>query len=203
MLCALAARTSDPVRLRVVAGLSSPERHPPSRLGFGLSASRSRRPNATGVLVFALSLIAAVAHSLRLRGQGSVCHERAHAAGAASKAWAPPIRGTEHFISQRVTAVALVPLAIWFVISALVADRRRPQRCRRVSGRARERHPDGALHHRRPHAHGARSADGDRGLLHSEGGKIALLVLNKFFAWVVGAASIFALLKIALSHSLS
>jgi succinate dehydrogenase / fumarate reductase membrane anchor subunit len=36
-----------------------------------------------------------------------------------------------------------------------------------------------------------------------EGGKVVLLVLNKFFAWVVGAASIFALLKIALSHSLS
>ena len=37
----------------------------------------------------------------------------------------------------------------------------------------------------------------------NEGGKIVLLVLNKFFAWVVGAVSIWALLRIALSHSLS
>jgi len=37
----------------------------------------------------------------------------------------------------------------------------------------------------------------------SEGGKVVWLVLNKFFAWIVGAAAIFALLKIALSRSLS
>jgi len=34
--------------------------------------------------------------------------------------------------------------------------------------------------------------------VHNEGGKVALLLLNKFFAWVVGAGAIYALLKIAL-----
>ena len=28
-------------------------------------------------------------------------------------------RGTEHFISQRVTAIALVPLSLWLIISLL------------------------------------------------------------------------------------
>jgi succinate dehydrogenase / fumarate reductase membrane anchor subunit len=32
----------------------------------------------------------------------------------------------------------------------------------------------------------------------NEAAKVALLLLNKFFAWLVGAATIFALLKIAL-----
>jgi succinate dehydrogenase / fumarate reductase membrane anchor subunit len=36
-----------------------------------------------------------------------------------------------------------------------------------------------------------------------EGSKVTFLILNRFFAWVVGAASIYALLKIALSRSLS
>jgi succinate dehydrogenase / fumarate reductase membrane anchor subunit len=35
----------------------------------------------------------------------------------------------------------------------------------------------------------------------SEGGKIVFLVLNKFFAWVVGAAAIYALLKITFTQS--
>ena len=39
--------------------------------------------------------------------------------------------------------------------------------------------------------------------IESEAGKVTLLVLNKFFAWIVGAASILALLKIALAQSLS
>ena len=33
--------------------------------------------------------------------------------------------------------------------------------------------------------------------VHGEGGKLVLLVLNKFFAWLVGAACVFALIKIA------
>ena len=34
--------------------------------------------------------------------------------------------------------------------------------------------------------------------VHGEGPKIALLVSNQFFAWLVGAACLFALVKIAL-----
>jgi succinate dehydrogenase / fumarate reductase membrane anchor subunit len=34
--------------------------------------------------------------------------------------------------------------------------------------------------------------------LHSEGQKIALLMLNQFFAWIIGAVCLFALARIAL-----
>jgi len=34
--------------------------------------------------------------------------------------------------------------------------------------------------------------------VHTEGGKIAVLLLNQLFAWILGAVSLFALLKIAL-----
>jgi succinate dehydrogenase / fumarate reductase membrane anchor subunit len=34
--------------------------------------------------------------------------------------------------------------------------------------------------------------------VHHEGPKIVLVVLNQFFAWLVGAACVFALVKIAL-----
>jgi succinate dehydrogenase / fumarate reductase, membrane anchor subunit len=112
-------------------------------------------------------------------------------------------RGTEHFISQRVTAVALVPLSIWFVVSVLSL----------VGGDR----SDAVAFLASPVNAVLMALFIIAGLMHmvlglqvviedyvtSEGGKIALLLLNKFFAWVVGAASIFALLKIALSRSLS
>ena len=112
-------------------------------------------------------------------------------------------RGTEHFIQQRVTAVALVPLAIWFLFSAfsLIGG----DRAAAVQFLA---EPANAV---------LMALFIIAGLMHmmlgiqmviedyvsGEGGKVALLLLNKFFAWVVGAASIYALLKIALSHSVS
>lgn len=112
-------------------------------------------------------------------------------------------RGTEHFINQRVTAVALVPLAIWFVFSAfmLMGD----DRAHAVAFLAQPVNAVlmalfiiVALWHM---ALGLQMVIED--YVQSEGGKVALLVLNKFFAWIVGAASIFALLKIALSRSLA
>ena len=112
-------------------------------------------------------------------------------------------RGTEHFISQRVTAVALVPLSIWFLVSALS-----------LIGAERS---DAVAFLAEPVNAVLMALFIIAGLMHmalglqmviedyvtGEGGKVALLILNKFFASVVGAASIFALLKIALSRSLS
>lgn len=112
-------------------------------------------------------------------------------------------RGTEHFISQRVTAIALVPLAIWFLVSALsligaerndaVAFLAQP-----VNAVLMALFIVAALMHM---ALGLQMVIED--YVTSEGGKVVWLVLNKFFAWIVGAAAIFALLKIALSRSLS
>jgi succinate dehydrogenase / fumarate reductase membrane anchor subunit len=112
-------------------------------------------------------------------------------------------RGTEHFISQRVTAVALVPLAIWFLLSALSligADRNDAVAflAEPVNAVLMALFIIAALMHM---ALGLQMVIED--YITGEGGKVALLILNKFAAWVIGAASIFALLKIALSHTLS
>jgi succinate dehydrogenase / fumarate reductase membrane anchor subunit len=112
-------------------------------------------------------------------------------------------RGTEHFISQRVTAVALVPLAIWFLVSALSligADRNDAITflSEPVNAVLMALFIVAAVMHM---ALGLQMVIED--YITGEGGKVVLLVLNKFFAWVVGAVSIWALLRIALSHSLS
>ena len=112
-------------------------------------------------------------------------------------------RGTEHFISQRVTAVALVPLSIWFVISAMSLIG--AERSDAVAFLAEPVNAvlmalfivAGMMHM----ALGLQMVVED--YVENEAGKVTLLILNKFAAWVVGAAAIFALLKIALSRSLS
>jgi len=106
--------------------------------------------------------------------------------------------GVEHFWRQRATAVALVPLAIWFVISALHL----------VGGD----HADVANFLNRPVnailmilfvlAGATHMSLGVQVVIEdyveSEGGKVVLLLANKAFAWIVGAASLFAVLKMAL-----
>jgi len=112
-------------------------------------------------------------------------------------------RGTEHFISQRVTAVALVPLSIWFVISAMSLIG--AERSDAVAFLAEPVNAvlmalfivAGMMHM----ALGLQMVVED--YVENEAGKVTLLILNKFAAWVVGAAAIFALLKIALSRSLA
>jgi succinate dehydrogenase / fumarate reductase membrane anchor subunit len=94
-------------------------------------------------------------------------------------------RGTEHFISQRVTAIALVPLAIWFVFSAFA-----------LNAILMALFVIAALMHM---VLGLQVVIED--YVTSEAGKIVLLVLNKFFAWAVGAAVIYALLKITFMPS--
>ncbi len=107
-------------------------------------------------------------------------------------------QGTAHFWQQRVSAVALVPLSIWFAVSALGlvnADY--------VTTLDFLRAPVNAvlmilfvillLYHMQL---GIQVVIED--YVHSEGRRITLLLLNRFFAWGVGAASLFSILRIAI-----
>ena len=106
--------------------------------------------------------------------------------------------GTLHFWHQRTTAVALVPLSIWFVASAIAyvgADQ--------GAVAAYFAEPINAVpmflfivastYHM---SLGIQVIIED--YFHNEGQKIALLLLNKFAAWAIGAASAFALVRMAL-----
>jgi succinate dehydrogenase / fumarate reductase membrane anchor subunit len=106
--------------------------------------------------------------------------------------------GTRHFWHQRITALALVPLSIWFVASALAyvsADQ--------GAVAAYFADPVNAVpmflfivastYHM---SLGLQIIIED--YIHQESRKIALLILNNFAAWAIGAASAFALIKMAL-----
>ncbi|HXJ02354.1 MAG TPA: succinate dehydrogenase, hydrophobic membrane anchor protein [Micropepsaceae bacterium] len=106
--------------------------------------------------------------------------------------------GTLHFWHQRMTAVALVPLSIWFAASALAyvgADQ--------GAVAAYFAEPVNAVpmflfilastYHM---SLGMQMIIED--YIHQEGQKIAALILNRFAAWTIGAASSFALIKMAL-----
>jgi succinate dehydrogenase / fumarate reductase, membrane anchor subunit len=106
--------------------------------------------------------------------------------------------GSEHFYMQRLTALALVPLALVFV-AVLVSTIGKPA----AQAAATLSNPfvailmllfvvAGAWHMRL----GMQVIIED--YLHHEGLKIAAVVANTFFAIVVGVAAVFALLRIAL-----
>ncbi len=111
--------------------------------------------------------------------------------------------GTEHFTRQRVTAIALVPLSIWFAFTAfsLIGSQRSEAAAflaEPLNAVLMALFIIAAVMHM---ALGLQVIVED--YVDGEISKIALLVLNKFFAWAVGAASLFALLKIVLLRPVS
>ncbi|HEY4264995.1 MAG TPA: succinate dehydrogenase, hydrophobic membrane anchor protein [Micropepsaceae bacterium] len=106
--------------------------------------------------------------------------------------------GTMHFWHQRMTAVALVPLSIWFVASALAyvgADQGAVAAyfAEPVNAVPMFLFVVASTYHM---SLGLQIIIED--YIHQEGQKIALLMLNRFAAWAIGAASGFALIKMAL-----
>lgn len=105
--------------------------------------------------------------------------------------------GTGHFWRQRIGAAALIPLSIWFVCTALAligADRDAAVAflAQPVNAIAMALFVIAALNHM---TLGIQVVIED--YVHDEGPKIALLLLTNFCAWIVGAACLFALVKIA------
>ncbi|MFM9975982.1 MAG: succinate dehydrogenase, hydrophobic membrane anchor protein [Beijerinckiaceae bacterium] len=105
--------------------------------------------------------------------------------------------GTDHFFRQRVTALANVPLAIAFII--IVVSLQGADHARMTATLA---HPlvaillllfvvSGVIHMRL----GMQVIIED--YVHNEGAKIAMLIANTFFAIIIGAASVFSILKMA------
>ena len=107
--------------------------------------------------------------------------------------------GTHHFWRQRITAVAMVPLSVWFVCVALAligSDRETAQAflAEPVNAILMALFVIAGLHHM---VLGVQVVIED--YVHIESSKIVLIVLSQFFAWVVGAVSLFALIRIALA----
>jgi succinate dehydrogenase / fumarate reductase membrane anchor subunit len=107
--------------------------------------------------------------------------------------------GTAHFWQQRITAVALVPLSIWFVASALAYVGAEEGAVAAFFAQPLNAilmflFLAAALVHMRI---GLQVIIED--YIHQEGLKIALLMLNRFAIVVIGVVAGYALIKIALS----
>jgi len=108
--------------------------------------------------------------------------------------------GTMHFWRQRLTAIANIPLVLFFIGVVIALNGAGYAETRDVLG-----NPFVALmlalglfsvlNHMRL---GMQIIIED--YVHGEGAKLALLVLNTFFAFAVGAVAAFALLKLALGN---
>ena len=106
--------------------------------------------------------------------------------------------GTAHFWQQRVTAVALIPLAIWFVWSALYLvgaqyDTAIEFLSQPINAVLMILFIFAVLYHM---TLGVQVVIED--YIEHEGRKLLLLMLNRFFAWGVGACCLFAMFKIAI-----
>jgi succinate dehydrogenase / fumarate reductase membrane anchor subunit len=106
--------------------------------------------------------------------------------------------GTAHFWRQRVSAVALIPLSIWFVYAALAVVGANREAAisflhQPVNAIAMALFVIAVLQHS---VLGLQVVVED--YVHTEGWKIAVLLFNQLLAWVLGAVSLFALVKIAL-----
>jgi succinate dehydrogenase / fumarate reductase membrane anchor subunit len=105
--------------------------------------------------------------------------------------------GTSHFWQQRVTAVALVPLSVWFVSSVLAYVGAEQGAVAAFFAEPAEAilmflFIVAAVHHM---SLGLQVIIED--YIHRGGMKLTLLVLNRFVCWGIGAAAGFALLKMA------
>jgi succinate dehydrogenase / fumarate reductase, membrane anchor subunit len=105
--------------------------------------------------------------------------------------------GTHHFWHQRLTAVALVPLSVWFVASALAYVGAEQGAVAAFFAEPAEAilmflFIVAAVYHM---SLGLQVIIED--YIHQEGVKIMLLILNRFACWGIGAAAGFALLKLA------
>ena len=106
--------------------------------------------------------------------------------------------GTLHFWHQRMTAVALVPLSVWFVASALAYVGAEQGAVAAYFAQPINAVPMflfivAAVYHM---SLGLQIIIED--YFHQEGLKIAALILNRFAAWTIGAAAALALIKMAL-----
>ncbi|HEY4112815.1 MAG TPA: succinate dehydrogenase, hydrophobic membrane anchor protein [Rhizomicrobium sp.] len=105
--------------------------------------------------------------------------------------------GVSHFWRERVTAAALIPLSAWFVISLV-----RLVGTSEAETAAFFQHPWNAvlmgLFILLSCVHmtlGLQAVIDD--YVHSAGQRIALLLLNRAFAWLIGALSLVSLLRLA------
>jgi succinate dehydrogenase / fumarate reductase, membrane anchor subunit len=106
--------------------------------------------------------------------------------------------GTGHFWRQRVSAVALIPLSVWFACVALACVGA-PWKvatgvlAQPINAIAMALFVLAALQHM---TLGLQVVIED--YVHGEGPKVALVLFTQFFAWIVGAACLFALIRIVL-----
>jgi succinate dehydrogenase / fumarate reductase, membrane anchor subunit len=105
--------------------------------------------------------------------------------------------GTEHFWRIRLSSVALIPLTLFFVgyvvsLAGAPFAEVREALANPLIAALLLLFILASLDHMRL---GMQEIIED--YVHGEGGKYALLMLNTFFTWAVGAASVFAVLKLA------
>jgi succinate dehydrogenase / fumarate reductase cytochrome b subunit len=160
--------------------------------GRGLERAQARR-SGWFVIVAALVLTALLVWSdARHRARGVAMSLRTPLGKVLGRGSAGD--GTSHWWVQRVTAIALIPLTLWFVISIL-GKSLQPLRCHgRLDGPA----LGGCVHHPAGDhvelAFLAGCAGGHRGLRARQGGKTVLLLLSTFLHFAAAVAAIFAVL---------